>query len=229
MIAKAEAKGLVFYHPRVSDICQSANIHDELYNSRDGLALYYRYGPRDLPTLCTGKTDPIRIHTSAYKKIVAISDSYAPDGLPSVFDEVDDAGAILAHREVSDDNLLKWQEHLAAANKAIRYRKYLYHLFSELTLLIILIAGYLWGHPGQVPKPIDSCLLEWGAAFFQYVTPVYFEQFINLVVHAQPWISVVMLLILYVMNKKRETFTSALNTACQKMCRLIPRDKTPGA
>ena len=90
MLTKAQAHGLVLYPDQITAIQDSANIYDRLYDSRDGVAIYYRYGPRNLVELCDKKLNGnIAIHLSAYKKLKELSDGYAPDGIPRNFDIVD--------------------------------------------------------------------------------------------------------------------------------------------
>ena len=52
MLTKAQAHGLVLYRDQITAIEDSANTYDKLYDSRDGFAMYYRYGPRNLVELC---------------------------------------------------------------------------------------------------------------------------------------------------------------------------------
>jgi uncharacterized protein (DUF2235 family) len=78
-----------------------------LYNSRHGLAGYYRYGPRKLQELCnmrlslkknTGNAVTIpepKIHASVFKRIIHGAHAYAPIGLPERYAVVTDTGQIL--------------------------------------------------------------------------------------------------------------------------------------
>ena len=70
-----------------------------LYDSRRGLAGYYRYGPRDVSTLYPvpeDKTDLLpKIHYTVFERMRRQVHPYAPIGLPAKYAVVDDKGAIL--------------------------------------------------------------------------------------------------------------------------------------
>lgn len=83
MMEEAEAAGLRFstldrqlYHER-------QNVYDKRYDSRAGLAFFYRYKPRDIGGMCSkhGIKTP-RIHTSAIERVVQGSEGYAPGNIP---------------------------------------------------------------------------------------------------------------------------------------------------
>ncbi len=77
-----------------------------LYDSRQGLGGYYRYGPRKLMELCQSKFSPRRrdrvwidtpkIHESALKRIEIGAHKYAPIGLPAKYNVVTDAGEVVS-------------------------------------------------------------------------------------------------------------------------------------
>lgn len=80
-----------------------------LYDSRQGMGGYYRYGPRKLALLCDmqfsrRKDDCVKIalpkvHTSALERNFNGAHSYAPIGLPERYAVVNDAGTILDNAE----------------------------------------------------------------------------------------------------------------------------------
>ncbi len=74
------------------------NVHDKLYDSRAGLAVYYRYAPRDVHFLCRhirrpcafppwkhwpNATTAAKIHASVVQRILLATDGYAPGNLPA--------------------------------------------------------------------------------------------------------------------------------------------------
>ena len=119
MLYKAQALGLLLHPDHLAAIESGMNVYDKLYDSRDGFAIYYSYGPRNLDDLCqvedtqkynfigkvlamlcrddkAGKKKQgsklqgnIALHITAYNKMKEPSDSYTPDGMPPVFDVVD--------------------------------------------------------------------------------------------------------------------------------------------
>jgi hypothetical protein len=58
------------------------NVGDKLYDSRSGLAFYYRYQPRDIAAMCARKSILPKIHTSAVERIIEGPDGYAPGNIP---------------------------------------------------------------------------------------------------------------------------------------------------
>ena len=52
MMAQAEAAGLNFIQSDRNSYRDHRDVHDKLYDSRAGLAVYYRWKPRDIEALC---------------------------------------------------------------------------------------------------------------------------------------------------------------------------------
>jgi hypothetical protein len=174
MLTKAEAHGLIFYKDHITAIHDSANVYDKLYDSRDGIAIYYRYGPRKLAELCENKLKGnIAIHYSAYKKIKEFSEGYAPDGIPTNFDvvDVDTENPAFSKIEVPVDvqknqgkpeNKGKpiWGVLETEVNKIVLERKTLYRVLVELTMAIIIVAGYFWLKPPKSVVELNACEIE---------------------------------------------------------------------
>ena len=59
------------------------NVNDKLYNSRAGLAVYYRYKPRDIHEFCKRANAGAMIHASVIDRIVQRTEGYAPGNLPA--------------------------------------------------------------------------------------------------------------------------------------------------
>jgi len=162
MQSKAQAHGLVLYQDHLTAIQDSANIYDKLYDSRDGVAIYYRYGPRNLIKLCDNKLKGnIAIHLSAYKKIKELSDGYAPDSIPSSFDLVDidpaNPAAATVIRKVNAEQPAKWAALTSDMDEVIEKRKNLYRVFVELTMAIIVISGLFWVWPPASVMELNAC------------------------------------------------------------------------
>lgn len=162
MQSKAQAHGLVLYQDQLTAIQDSANIYDKLYDSRDGVAIYYRYGPRNLIKLCDNKLKGnIAIHLSAYKKIKELSDGYAPDSIPSSFDLVDidpaNPAAATVIRKVNAEQPAKWAALTSDMDEVIEKRKNLYRVFVELTMAIIVISGLFWVWPPASVMELNTC------------------------------------------------------------------------
>lgn len=156
MMIKAEQHGLIFYNWYKTQVSASSNRHDRLYDSRDGIAIYYRYGPRDIEKLCDKKLrGNVAIHKSAYEKIKDLSDPYTPDGLPAKFDVVETNGGPRTP-SVNVTNIQEWNELKERECAFIKRRENLYRYFVELTVLILIAATYF--SINQTPCSGFSCL-----------------------------------------------------------------------
>jgi uncharacterized protein (DUF2235 family) len=82
IMTEAEAAGLRFLPGRRDHYRFAQNVHDRLYDSRAGLAAYYRYKPRDIGALCASHHVPVRIHASVFDRIALATQGYAPGNLP---------------------------------------------------------------------------------------------------------------------------------------------------
>ena len=96
MMERAEHHGLDFVKDSLQEARDKANVDGRLHNSRDGLAIYYRYAPRNIAELCSstnsgnsGKLNGrIKIHQSVIERMDKPTDRYAPGLLPTEFDIV---------------------------------------------------------------------------------------------------------------------------------------------
>jgi hypothetical protein len=65
---------------------READVHSKLYDSRAGLAAYYRYQPRDVKKICLEHgIAQAKIHVSVFDRIQRASEGYAPFNLPDDF------------------------------------------------------------------------------------------------------------------------------------------------
>ncbi|MDP6708070.1 MAG: DUF2235 domain-containing protein [Alphaproteobacteria bacterium] len=84
MMAKAEALTvpLRFAADQRAGYGREANVYDRLYDSRAGVAAYYRVGARDIAALCASASAPVRIHESVFRRIRSRTGGYAPINIP---------------------------------------------------------------------------------------------------------------------------------------------------
>ena len=83
MMAEAERCGLRFIKADREYVHTHQDVHDELYDARAGLGVYYRWEPRDIVKLCRAHniTCP-KIHISVFERIANGTGRYAPINLP---------------------------------------------------------------------------------------------------------------------------------------------------
>jgi uncharacterized protein (DUF2235 family) len=118
MMDEAHAVGLRYNRLIRDEIAAHANPDGEQYDSRAGIAGYYRYGPRQVGALCNDKdhgvTVPtVRVHPAAFERVAAWRRDYEPVSLNCAFsvDDVPKAAADAAAMENAWD--LVWWRRLA--------------------------------------------------------------------------------------------------------------------
>ncbi len=82
MMDEAAAAGLRFTDLDRALYRERQNVDDKLYDSRAGLAFYYRYRPRDIDTMCRENGITPTVHASVLERIVDGPDGYAPGNIP---------------------------------------------------------------------------------------------------------------------------------------------------
>lgn len=94
MMAEATKAGLRFNRKDADFVHEHHDVHDKLYDSRAGLALYYRWSPRDLTQLCQEhKIVTPKVHISLFERVANGTEAYSPGNLPFHM-EIDTAGSI---------------------------------------------------------------------------------------------------------------------------------------
>ncbi len=100
MMNEARKAGLLFIDTDLYFVHKHQDVHDKLYDSRAGLAVYYRWSPRDLGELCAEhKIVAPKIHISVFERIANGTtgengiDTYSPGNIPFNL-EVDASGSI---------------------------------------------------------------------------------------------------------------------------------------
>ncbi|MDH4085182.1 MAG: DUF2235 domain-containing protein [Nitrospira sp.] len=84
MMAEAERCGLRFIAADRNYVRTHHDVHDELYDARGGLGVYYRWEPRDIVKLCRDHNIARpKIHISVFERIANGTGCYAPVNLPA--------------------------------------------------------------------------------------------------------------------------------------------------
>lgn len=138
MMTKAQEEGLKFTEEDWKGFQREANVHGKLYDSRAGLAAYYRYKPRDLNDygpkyrLKQGdKSKPVRLHASVLRRIARSTEDYAPAHIPLEY-ELETLGVQGAEVPPEQDQPARFQQ-LAGAKAWVRPRRWLYLAFLAWT------------------------------------------------------------------------------------------------
>ena len=174
MMTRAHHHGIQFKQDIEDEVRAAANVHDKLYDSRDGVAVYYRYSPRDIEELCTKKDDkkshkaviekmkhwmsrektepkskikgPIKIHKAVIDRIERGTSRYAPGFLPDEYEIVDTPiGSV--------SRTVTWTYNRSEIRMWVALRKCLYRVFVEATLVLVAASGLLWMFPPEQDFP----------------------------------------------------------------------------
>ena len=216
MMQRAKKHGVVFIDDALKDAHDYANVHGKLYDSRDGIAIYYRYLPRDIETICEQRlNDKVKIHDTVMARIKRGTASYAPGFLPQEFDVVDTAGKKIS--SIRQDPGAYGQNRKAVLVQVNRLR-WLYRIFVESTVILLaIIIGFWVNPPDSILSAAGSCeaffLFSWIHALLTYILPGMFGNFLTYILCVHAWIFVVMLAIAYAMFRYRKTCRIALSRA----------------
>ena len=163
MMNEAEKCGLRFIQAAREYVRAQRDVHSKLYDSRSGLAVYYRWDPRNIAQICMdhGIEKP-RIHASVFERIAFRTDGYAPGNIPANLEVVNLQGppgrtqkinALIRNeiKALSVSSLLG----LADVKRWMRMGKITYFGFLALSLFAIS-----WGLYTAMPAPVATSL--WG-------------------------------------------------------------------
>lgn len=97
MMSQATIAGLRLDASAVQEVTQDKSPFARLYDSRRGLAAYYRYAPRQVDMGVAPGGQPIRatVHGSVVMRMKVGSDAYAPISLPAGFDVLAPDGSLI--------------------------------------------------------------------------------------------------------------------------------------
>ncbi|MGE0677208.1 DUF2235 domain-containing protein [Pseudolabrys sp.] len=150
IMKRAEEAGLHFkVSPKQPDSLlvteSSADKDGRLYDSRAGLASYYRYGPRDVDLLCDDRWHGVtvglpKVHESVFARMKSKATAYAPVGLPRKYVIVKDDGTIAPQGSAGDmpvDEGLRHRLQQQAWN-AVWWRRVFYFLTVAASIHLFL-------------------------------------------------------------------------------------------
>lgn len=242
MIERAIRHGIVLKNHVKDEITADADVHDKLYDSRDGVALYYRYAPRDIEALCAGRLEgPIKIHRSVIDRLKRKTLRYAPTFLPRKFQvvgtELDKNGNPVDRPmtvDMGSENSEKakasgFDERRSEVNRSVRKGKRLYRLFVETTLALIVVAIWLWNHPRVPDFPGDPpggwrVVAGHVADALHYALPEFLEPFVTYAVIVNPWFGLAIVMALAIFYASRESMIKSEQEACEKVRDLIVQE-----
>ena len=187
MMDKAVECGLRFKPLAREEIRNGINPHDLLYDSRSGFASYYRYGPRDINSICAdnGMGTP-KVHVSAFERVGRATLEYAPGNLPF---EVSLIGESTLSEEELRDHLreLKKLKGIKAPSLRSEYRGLVrarsWLQMAFVTLTVAVIAGVYLCHKMTItaPRPdgVVARSFDWLFNFAATLLPEFLRGFLG--------------------------------------------------
>lgn len=162
MLREAIRHGLVFNEIMLQQYLATATPYGTLYDSRKGLAGYYRYDPRRLNPPVDNQGARIscpKIHESVFQRMAGGSDEYAPLSLPNDFKVV--------RVSAEELDLVKFQRDVATEKRPRKAPAIVN--FERLSLPVSNQAGGENGH--RLERPDDESLeIVWDTVFWRRVS-----------------------------------------------------------
>jgi uncharacterized protein (DUF2235 family) len=226
MMGKAQQQGLRFTSANRFEIRNDANIYGKLYDSRAGLAAFYRYSPRNIPKI--GEEHGIkvpRIHVSVIDRIIRAVNEYAPGNLSSILKIVptDDKDSPFGADKPSIEALerdLQRSQHVRSAKLGkikvmISARIGLYYLSLVYSMLTGVTALYFVTTASQISVEGDelSWLGELGRAFVTHLVPDFVLNFLD-TFFAHPVFSLIVVANLVLLLDARRRLVSRMRNHC---------------
>jgi uncharacterized protein (DUF2235 family) len=197
MMNKAQRLGLRFYARKVEDVKEEVNDSGRLYNSRQGIKTYYRFGPRHIRNLSLNKgesilQDKIRIHESVFKRMRLTE--YYPI-LPNEFEIYRDNSFLdyVYHEESEHVKKMKGK-----VNVYHKIKSWTYHVLVETSVAFFGLIWYTNVHYSDMVSGsvVYKSLVE--------VIPGFMHNFMYFSTHMYPWVGITFLLLflgIYAVNK----------------------------
>ena len=210
--------GLKFKSDVVISARENANVHGRMYDSRQGFAIYYRYHPRDIQSLCDNAGAKVIVHESVIRRLRRKTANYAPTSLPKKFHIQDNQGNIVTTPDLPSAD---WSYLHSEVNHWIWIRKWLYGIWLELTVLAMGLAGYLWIWGDEIHRESRAGLTKDIAEIFEYFTPKFFDGFIDFFIVQRPWLTTLGLLVILVYFRYRRFVFRKTVEIAEKLRKLL--------
>ena len=152
---EAESSGLRFVRVAREEARWRANPHGEQYDSRSGIAGYYRYGPRKVRELCEDtehgvKVVRVNVHPAVFERIERHQVEYAPVSLDRPFDVL--GGQVLGGQGQKPDT-----NSLEVAWDVVWWRRLAYFTTVGLTLFVgLFILRLVWSGADRLLRAVEN-------------------------------------------------------------------------
>jgi hypothetical protein len=163
IVEEASRAGALFLPALRTDADGRVDAHGHQYDSRAGLAGYYRYGPRDVDDLSNDPAHGVTVaqplvHLAAWERINVRQVAYAPTSFPTRYSLVDipNGGGALQVLLPREANIAQRNRDMDLARNGIWRRKVAYFATVFFTSILALLPAYdfIRGHIGW-PATLD--------------------------------------------------------------------------
>lgn len=147
MMAEAEVSGLRFIREDRKYVKTHQDVHDKLYDPREGLGTMYRWSPRNIECLCSkSNCETPKIHISVFERMDFGTGGYAPGNIPHTFEVVATRTDPFGLSKIKPlNNIFNRSNHFSSCCKCvwIFFGKLTYWVFMLSTIMLVLIL--IWG------------------------------------------------------------------------------------
>lgn len=162
MMSEVEQRGLRFNQAARDYVRAQQDVHSKLYDSRSGVAVYYRWQPRNIVRICSahGIARP-RVHASVFERIATRTDGYAPGNIPADMKIVSAPWTPDRTREIEE--LIRTAHRPGVASLLESRDVKLYVALGKLSyygFLALSVFAACWGLYRTAPVPVDATWWE---------------------------------------------------------------------
>lgn len=172
MMDEAQQQGLWYYDLLRKAVDSGANWHGKQYDSRSGLAGYYRYGPRNVDQLCDDQEHGVRVktpkvHAAAVDRIGRWEVDYAPVSFPGNYvvmtPGTDSQKRLETKPPPAKDNIQQRVADMETAWDAVTRRRIAYFTTVGLTVALIVppLDSLLTGHISWLVSSAITTVGDW--------------------------------------------------------------------
>jgi len=171
MLERAKEHGLVFNSGFPEEQHQSANVNGRLYDSRDGVGIFYRYHPREIEKLCANKLkEKIKIHHTVFERLRYRTADYVMTHLPAEL-QIVHTDKNYKSRDVSFADEKDWDISNEGVMRYVAIRKINY-IIMLCFVVVLAVFFYLSDITGQEYIKADGVLDKFASLVFNNSPPI---------------------------------------------------------
>lgn len=175
MMKRAAANGMTFDETVFEDYRRQANPIGRMYNSRAGLAMGYRYNPRNMEDIRRAAgIDTIKIHASVADRLFSGFAAYGPANFPSRFTFVTDddvnPDTYPNERRILEDKRDTFKNAFRDVSALVWWRRVLYGVVLSTILAVVSVPVWSQADASLGVCNGTTCYFEWALGLLSTVT-----------------------------------------------------------